>query len=407
MRDTQEFSHGTHVHTQADSFDDPSLHNPPFSICLIKSNIPNIHVIDLDTIDVTNLNRQFLFRESDIGKSKAQVAAQFINRRCPWMRVEAHMGKIQDKDISFYRSFHCIISGLDNIEARRWLNATIHSLVKVGPDGMPDPMTIIPFIDGGTEGFKGQARLILPQITSCFQCSVDLFPPQKTFPLCTIAETPRLPEHCIQYASEIQWQAEFKDRKFDTDSPSDMQWIYEKALERSQQYQIPGVTYMLTLGVIKNIIPAVASTNAIIAAACVNEAIKVISYCSQSLNTYMSYVGSLGIYSYTYEKAKEEKCPLCHSIIKEMTISRDMSLNEFLQALRDGDLQLKKPSVTAVGKTLYMQRPPDLEMKSRSNLDKSLSSLIQNGAKLTVTDKDVFPGKDIFISIFFEPVNVD
>jgi len=108
-----------------------------------------VHVIDLDTIDVTNLNRQFLFRESDIGRSKAEVAARFIMNRCPWMNVEAHMGKIQDKDVSFYRSFQCIISGLDNVEARRWLNSTICNLVEIDSDGDPIPSTIIPLIDGG------------------------------------------------------------------------------------------------------------------------------------------------------------------------------------------------------------------------------------------------------------------
>ena len=72
-----------------------------------------------DTIDVTNLNRQFLFRSKDIGQSKAEVAARFINDRCPWMNVVPYHGKIQDKDISFYKQFNVVISGLDNVEARR------------------------------------------------------------------------------------------------------------------------------------------------------------------------------------------------------------------------------------------------------------------------------------------------
>jgi ubiquitin-activating enzyme E1 C len=115
----------------------------------MSTGITDVHVIDLDSIDVTNLNRQFLFRQEDVGSSKARVAANFINQRCPWMNVTAHHGMIQDKDPKdFYSTFDVIISGLDNVEARRWLNATICGLVEVDDDGDPDPSTIIPIIDG-------------------------------------------------------------------------------------------------------------------------------------------------------------------------------------------------------------------------------------------------------------------
>ncbi|KAL7469755.1 hypothetical protein ACHAXS_010004 [Conticribra weissflogii] len=369
--------------------------------CLVK----RVVVIDLDTIDVTNLNRQFLFRQSDVGKSKAEVAASFIQNRCPWLQVEFYHGKIQDKDAQFYKQFNVVISGLDNIEARRWLNGMMHSLVQFDDDGDPRPETIIPLIDGGTEGFSGQARLILPRITSCFECSLDAFAPSAAVPLCTIAETPRIPEHCIAYAFILQWPKEFPDRKLNPDSPDDMKWVYQQALERANKYNIHGVTYMLTLGVVKNIIPAVASTNAIISAMCVNEAIKLLSFASQSLNTYVMYMGSEGIHSHTFVYDKKDTCPVCTSHVHTLHISPSTTLNSLLHMLcdKDGRFKLKTPSITSSSKTLYMRKPLALEKATRKNLDKTLGELLEgrSGEELVVTDPVVFPETSLGLVLTF------
>ena len=173
----------------------------------------HITCIDLDTISLTNLNRQFLFRHKDIGKYKAEVAAQFMMDRYPGVKIEALHNPIQKYDRAFYKRFHIIIAGLDNIEARRWLNSMVHSMVEFDDKKTPLPETQIPLIDGGSEEFRGQARVIIPFTTDCYECTLDTLSKVDTYPMCTLAENPRLPEHCIEYAFISLWEKEFKDKK--------------------------------------------------------------------------------------------------------------------------------------------------------------------------------------------------
>lgn len=185
----------------------------------------------------------YKFRKADVGQYKSEIAAKFVMKRCPGVKISYHTKPIQDFDDEFYSQFHIVIAGLDNIEARRWLNSMMHQLVKFDENNQPDPATQRAFIDGGTEGFKGQARVIIPFKTGCFECSLGSLPPQTGFPMCTIRETPRLPEHCIQYAYAIQWEETFGNKAVDKDSPIDMKWICDKAQERAELFGISGVTY--------------------------------------------------------------------------------------------------------------------------------------------------------------------
>ena len=104
-------------------------------------------------------------------------------------------------------------------------------------------------------GFKGQCRVILPTISACIDCTIDLNVPRAAVPLCTLASTPRQPEHCIEYASIVEWPRVFGDsKKLDNDDPEHVTWLYEVASKRAAEYNIQGVTWSLTQGVIKNIV---------------------------------------------------------------------------------------------------------------------------------------------------------
>ncbi|KAL1305669.1 hypothetical protein AAFC00_007262 [Neodothiora populina] len=354
---------------------------------LALSGFKSIDVIDMDTIDVSNLNRQFLFRQSDVGKPKAEVAARFVEQRVQGVKINPYCGKIQDKDEDYYLQFNIVICGLDSIEARRWINATLVGMV----DG-DNPDSLKPLIDGGTEGFKGQARVILPTMTSCIECQLDMHAPRAAVPLCTLATIPRQPQHCIEWAHIIAWEEERKDITLDTDDPEHITWLYQKALNRAQEFNIPGVTYSMTQGVVKNIIPAIASTNAIIAASCCNEAFKIATNTNPPLgmpetNNYMMYSGDDSIYTYTFEHQKKDDCPVCGNLAQEIEVRRDWTLQDFIDHLAERpEAQLKKPSIRTEKTSLYYSAPQSLEEKTRPNLKCKLGDLLADGEEVGISD---------------------
>lgn len=354
-----------------------------------------IDIIDMDTIDLSNLNRQFLFRKKDIGQSKAEVAAKFINDRVPGCRVTPHFKKIQDYDEQFYSNFHVVVCGLDSIVARRWINGLLVSLLTYEEDGTLERSSIIPLIDGGTEGFKGNARVILPGVTACIECTLDLYPPQINFPLCTIAHTPRLPEHCVEYVRLLLWPKENpfgENVAIDGDDPNHINWIHKKSVERSNEYNIVGVTYRLTQGVVKRIIPAVASTNAVIAAACATEVFKIATSCCLPLNNYMNFNDVDGIYTHMFEAEKKENCSVCSQIPQNLRFKETDTLQDVVTYLMESPVyQLKSPGiVTMIGgknKTLYMSTVKSIEVATKPNLKKTLKELnLVNGQEIYVAD---------------------
>jgi len=275
------------------------------------------------------------------------------------------------------------------------------SLLEYDEEGELDRSTIKPMIDGGTEGFKGNCRIIYPGMTACIECTLDLFPPQVNFPLCTIAHTPRLPEHCIEYVRMLLWDKENPFNKegedpvaIDGDDPQHITWILERANERASQYNISGVTYRLTQGVIKHIIPAVASTNAVIAASMALEAFKIATSCASPLQNYMVFNQTDSIYTYAYEAERNESCYACSQKKQPITMKADAKLQDFIDLLiSDQRYQMKSPGVTTINpetgrnKTLYMASVESIEKATKPNLKKTLKDLgIVNGSELVVAD---------------------
>lgn len=260
---------------------------------------------------------------------------------------------------------------------------------QAGPDGalVPDLATMIPLIDGGTEGLKGHARVIYPRVNACFECTLDLFPPQTAVPLCTLAETPRNAAHCVLYAHLIQSGKEFQDNKPDTDDPTYQQWVYQQAQRRAEQFGISGVSLTQTQGVIKNIIPAIASTNAVISAMCATEALKIVTNCSAYLDNNTLYMGTEGLYAPSFSYDRNPACIACSGERLQMRVEASLQLKELIAAMKeDSRMRFKNPALRAEGgirgDMLYLAAMAD----TAANLELRLSDLVHSGTTIIVTD---------------------
>ncbi|KAH8601231.1 hypothetical protein B0O99DRAFT_251908 [Bisporella sp. PMI_857] len=151
---------------------------------LVLAGFGEVHLVDLDTIDLSNLNRQFLFRHEHIKKSKALVARDAAQKFNPNVKLVAHHANIKDAqfDVDWFKGFTMVLNALDNIDARRHVNKMC-----LAAD--------IPLVESGTTGFNGQVQLIKKGLTACYDCTPKEIP--KSFPVCTIRSTPSQPIHCI------------------------------------------------------------------------------------------------------------------------------------------------------------------------------------------------------------------
>ncbi|CAF1860327.1 unnamed protein product [Brassica oleracea] len=171
---------------------------------LALSGFHDIHIIDMDTIEVSNLNRQFLFRRSHVGQSKAKVARDAVLRFRPHINIRSYHANVKNPefDVDFFKQFDVVLNGLDNLDARRHVNRLC-----LAAD--------VPLVESGTTGFLGQVTVHVKGKTECYECQTK--PTPKTYPVCTITSTPTKFVHCIVWAKELLFAKLFGDKNQDND----------------------------------------------------------------------------------------------------------------------------------------------------------------------------------------------
>jgi molybdopterin-synthase adenylyltransferase len=143
----------------------------PIAIYLAVAGVGTITIVDMDTVDQSNLNRQILHTDRDIGKKKTVSAIEKIQELNPDITVNAIDTIISESNVhDLVGRCDGIVDAMDNYPVRYLLNRTAFEKK-------------IPFFHGAIRGFYGQATTILPGKTPCLECIFPKAPPKEVFPV--------------------------------------------------------------------------------------------------------------------------------------------------------------------------------------------------------------------------------
>jgi len=166
----------------------------PISIYLAAAGIGKIVLVDKDVVELSNLNRQILHWERDVGSRKALSALEKLQKMNSDIIVEAATEILDEENVfGLVGDADLIIDAMDNFSSRYLLN-------KAALDRK------IPFIHGAIHGFHGQATTVLPGRTACLRCIFPADPPPETFPV--VGVTPGIigliqATEAIKYITEL------------------------------------------------------------------------------------------------------------------------------------------------------------------------------------------------------------
>lgn len=154
-----------------------------------------IIVTDMDAIEKSNLNRQFLFRPKDVGKLKSDCAAEAVQAMNPDLKgkivsLRDEVGEETEHVFNekFWEALDGVTNALDSVKARIYVDQRCIFFNK-------------PLLDSGTLGTKGNTQVVLPRLTESYSSSHD--PPEQSFPACTLRNFPNKIEHTIAWARDL------------------------------------------------------------------------------------------------------------------------------------------------------------------------------------------------------------
>lgn len=163
----------------------------PAAIYLAAAGIGNLVIADCDRVDISNLNRQVLHWNDNLGDMKVDSASLKLKKMNPDINIETVSEKITENNVSqIVSGCDAVVDAMDNLPTRYLLNKTA---IEQG----------VPFFHGAVYGFEGRAMTVIPGKSACLYCLYHgVTPPEEKFPV--IGVTPGV-IGCIQAAEVIKY----------------------------------------------------------------------------------------------------------------------------------------------------------------------------------------------------------
>jgi molybdopterin/thiamine biosynthesis adenylyltransferase len=350
---------------------------------LAMLGIGHLDLVDLDIIEHSNLNRQILFIDAEMGEPKALVAAKKLNQVNPNITIKGYHSSLERLDPAIYKAADVIVGGLDSMNARLNLNAQCVRFKK-------------PLIDGGVAGYNGHIFTVFPYENACYECDPLPVAEMDEMAACTVVGIPRKRIHCI-FKANMLFQ-EQNDRDADPKNVEDINFIQKEANDLAEKHNfLPLFSKADIIKIIDRHDPGIITINAIISALQSHETIKILHWIkgNKSLGdpimTYNIFNG-MTMRFYPIEKKRNTQCLQCGDQVRRIyvDVNRNVRCEEIINSL------------TKMGFTRNSEMEPTLTTMDFNDInivDLDLTPLENNLRNLELITAVGFNDGEIFITL--------
>ncbi|TXT57993.1 MAG: putative E1-like ubiquitin activating protein [Promethearchaeota archaeon] len=278
---------------------------------LAMVGVGHIDLVDLDIIEHSNLNRQLLFINAEMGEPKATAAAKMLKKINPNITIKGYASSLERLTPELYEKADVIIGGLDSMNARLNLNAQCVRFKK-------------PLIDGGVSGYHGHIYTIFPYENACYECYPTPVAEMDDMAACTVVGIPRKRVHCV-FKANMAFEEKFESQP-DPKDKEDIQFLQKEANALVEKHNFfPLFKKEEIVKILDQHDPGIITINSIIASYQSHETIKILHWLAgktglgEPLKDYI-VMNAMTMKNYSIEKKRNFECFQCGENVKREVI---------------------------------------------------------------------------------------